>query len=209
MAKLDKRRTVTDVLEIARRLQAADPDIEFAGGKMTQQGQSHTFNIKVPPMSRLNVELTWTSAGGPRDLDIVGGGNQRKAGDKPESVTLFNMNESPAVTTFTVKDVDTNALASEVSFTLRLYDDVWTTPQTVAKAFYIAKPKTCAPSSECPPWAGTARSPGARPLHSPVGRPRCSSAGSGSPRHRCLLDGRLLGLGGGASFSRVPAPSVG
>ncbi|HZH13909.1 MAG TPA: S8 family serine peptidase [Archangium sp.] len=108
-------------------------------GKIYQQGQSHVFNIKVPPRSRVNVELTWTTAGRPRDLDIVGGGNQRQAGDKPETVTLFNLEDSPAITTFTVKDVDANTLTNDVNFKLRLYDEVWTVPQTVFKAFYVAK----------------------------------------------------------------------
>jgi serine protease len=109
-------------------------------GKIFQQGQSHTFNIKVPPMSRVNVELTWTTAGQPRNLDIVlAGSGQPKAGDKPEAVILFNITNSPVITTFTVKDVDANTLTNDVNFKLRLYDDVWTQPQVVVKAFYVAK----------------------------------------------------------------------
>lgn len=108
-------------------------------GKISQQGQSHVFNITVPPESRITVELTWTSTGPTRDLDIVGGGSQRKDGDKPETAILFNMASSPVVTTFTVKDVGTTTLTGDVNFKLRLFDEVWTQPQTVVKAFYLAK----------------------------------------------------------------------
>jgi hypothetical protein len=120
----------------------ASPMLEYlVRGSINTKGQVDTFNVKVPPMSRITVDLSWTSQNGPRDLELStpGSGTNRPAGDKPESVILFNLTNAPVVSTVTVKDVDANPLTSSLKYKLRLYDEAWTAPAAVVKSFYVAK----------------------------------------------------------------------